>query len=441
FPMTICLMVITAVTLIYAGATVEQPPIVAASGHPEVVRKFYDAVNDDLRQGDSSTLMRITSTSFAVYRTGVDTTEDRDEFLKHISDLRVTYPELSIALEDVMADGDRVVARITFHGIEGAAQFGIPSAESAPRELSEIFRTEHGQVQEYRGLVADFDAPREVLHETVTAGWIHEAEVGVARLNLRPEAQMPALVAVGPTIYVVESGAVTFHVQGQAWRTLAAVDGVRPTTEATRPGAVGPLGPGDQLAIDTAIPYSLSATNLEQAIVLVATLMPSDLAAPPSSHDASVAPIIRRSVLMFLADTTQYRLAIWPAGVSSQPLLRPTSVIPPDSSISLGLRRLTLAPGMTTTGALPPGSAQMIVASGIALLRQDAARSPNGIPATPTRAASGMSVIAAGQSAILNMGTTTLLRNIGDEPLVVLILTLSPNDGPSTLTVPLPSAS
>jgi predicted ester cyclase len=444
YPMTIALAVITALTLVYSASSVKQQPSVgtAAIGSQTTVRAFYDAFNDAIRLGDMSDLTHITAPAITVHRTGGDTPQRRDEFLKHVGDLGAAYPQLAIDLEDVMADRDRVVARISVHGAETMGLLGIPSPSPGSRDgkLTEVFRVLNGQVVEYRGLIADFDAPRQVVQATMTTGPIQTVAAGIARLTLQPNTHIPDLLTIGPTIYVMEAGALTFQVQARALKTPVTSIGERTQTERIEPGEAGMLNQGDQLAIEAGAPYSIGAAGHERAVVLVATLMHPELLDPPTAEGAHIASVSQRNVMMFLVDTTRQRLAIWPAGVDSQPLLRDAKLTLPRSSISLVLWSVTIAPGMAVSGPPPEGSADLLVVSGDALLRQNDEESDDGNAAVVKHPTSNVIAITTGRSADLNPSTSVTLWNIGHEPLAVLILSITRNDGPSTLTVPLTAA-
>lgn len=64
-------------------------------------------------------------------------------------ELRRGFPDLQVTLEDVIAEGDRVAVRTTWHGTHLGTYEGVPPAgKRATRSLIQIFRFENGLIVE-----------------------------------------------------------------------------------------------------------------------------------------------------------------------------------------------------------------------------------------------------------------------------------------------------
>jgi steroid delta-isomerase-like uncharacterized protein len=84
-----------------------------------LVRRLYALVND--RRPDS--LAEVLATDFRGHGLGECGIEGLEEELDYIL---TAFPDLRITVEDVVAEGDRVVARITYWGTQRGRFAGIP---------------------------------------------------------------------------------------------------------------------------------------------------------------------------------------------------------------------------------------------------------------------------------------------------------------------------
>jgi predicted ester cyclase len=69
---------------------------------------------------------------------------------------REGFPDLTIAVEDVMAEGDRVRARVTMRGTHSGEFQGIaPTGKRVEVRAIDMFRIEHGKIVEHWGHADD----------------------------------------------------------------------------------------------------------------------------------------------------------------------------------------------------------------------------------------------------------------------------------------------
>jgi len=76
---------------------------------------------------------------------------DRDGFLQFLGALRSAFPDLSVTVEDLHADGDEVAVRWTWSGTHQAQFLGIPpTGEAVAGSGIGVFRiADHQIVEDY----------------------------------------------------------------------------------------------------------------------------------------------------------------------------------------------------------------------------------------------------------------------------------------------------
>jgi steroid delta-isomerase-like uncharacterized protein len=75
-----------------------------------------------------------------------------DTFTETFSEAREGFPDLTIAVEEVMAEGDKVTARVTMHGThQGEFQGIAPTGRRVEVRALDMFRIENGKIVEHWG--------------------------------------------------------------------------------------------------------------------------------------------------------------------------------------------------------------------------------------------------------------------------------------------------
>ncbi len=73
-----------------------------------------------------------------------------DTFKETFSEAREGFPDLTVTIEDVMAEGDRVTARVTMRGTHRAEFQGIaPTGKRVEVRAIDMFRIEDGKIVEH----------------------------------------------------------------------------------------------------------------------------------------------------------------------------------------------------------------------------------------------------------------------------------------------------
>ena len=79
-----------------------------------------------------------------------------DTFKETFSEAREGFPDLTISVEDVMAEGDRVTARVTMRGTHSGQFQGIaPTNKRVEVKAIDIFRIKDGKIVEHWGHADD----------------------------------------------------------------------------------------------------------------------------------------------------------------------------------------------------------------------------------------------------------------------------------------------
>ena len=79
-----------------------------------------------------------------------------ETFKETFAEAREGFPDLSVAVEDVMAEGDRVAARVTMRGTHRGEFQGIaPTGKRVEVKAIDMFRISYGKIVEHWGHADD----------------------------------------------------------------------------------------------------------------------------------------------------------------------------------------------------------------------------------------------------------------------------------------------
>ena len=79
-----------------------------------------------------------------------------DTFKETFAEAREAFPDLTVRVEDVMAEGDRVAGRVTMHGTHRGEFQGIaPTGKRVEVRAIDIFRISNGKIVEHWGHADD----------------------------------------------------------------------------------------------------------------------------------------------------------------------------------------------------------------------------------------------------------------------------------------------
>jgi quercetin dioxygenase-like cupin family protein len=403
----------------------------AATANAATARRFYAAVETLLDSGDRVDLDSIVAPGFVDHDPFPGVAPDRDGLARALLTLRAADPSLTLEIGAVIADGDRVMARVTAH--DAPPPFlGMPLADGpAVWPSYDLFRIANGRIVEHWASAEQLALPQSLLETDVPAPPEGPLKVSVTRLTFAPGADLPTLVNSGPVALTVETG----HLEVEASASLSVVhasagrDGVDGGAAVSATAGKATLGPEDRLVLPADATYRLGNPAREPVSVLAAALFPAGPGAP--RVDALFMPgVVGRSIPPNVA-------ALWPAGVEAIPLLRAKlRGNLPSGPVTVAVGRITLAPLARLPRHIAPGSEVWTIAAGsgnLTLAWGDAEitaapGSPVAIATVSPGGAVGAAIpLAAGGTVVLAPGSAADWRNAATTALDVVVLTLTGN--------------
>ena len=393
--LTCLLAAITGVALLGASALVAVPAgetgtLAAPSGNgaadPALVGHFYEAVNATVATGDTASLVDLLAADFADRTTHPGYAPTPAGLVEHLLALRATFPTMWLTVEDLQAQGDWVLARLRVDGAGRGDFFGV-SMSVAPTswEAIELVRTAGGRIAERRA-AGDWPVLPHLLAQAPLARPPAGAFVRLGRLTFAPGASQPRTAIIGPLLVAVERGALTAVVEGEA----VLVRGEDASANASPTGEVI-VGAGDALLLSSSARYSVRNTGAAPAVVLTLALFPWN------SGATDAAPFF------------------WPeAGlpeITAQLLAEGVVTDLPEGPAKIALGRVSLAVGAELNVDRVTGPRLAIVEAGTLEVEPTA-----GLGTT----------LAAGQWSLVQPASMPTFRNAGDGPLVLLLVTITP---------------
>ena len=115
-----------------------------SDGNKELVRKYY---SDLWNKWDPQAAAEIISEDVSFHGSLGLTVKGRDGFQGYVDLVRSAFPDFHNRVDDLIAEGDKVVARLTYTGTHRGALFGIePTGNKVSYGGVAIFRIAHGQI-------------------------------------------------------------------------------------------------------------------------------------------------------------------------------------------------------------------------------------------------------------------------------------------------------
>ena len=120
---------------------------VSTEDNKALVRRFVDEVQS---AGNTGLIDEICSPEFVNHSTPPGTPTDREGIKVVTAMFRGAFPDSYITVEDMIAEGDKVATRKTFHGTHEGEFMGIPaSGRVVSMGLIDIVRISQGRVVEH----------------------------------------------------------------------------------------------------------------------------------------------------------------------------------------------------------------------------------------------------------------------------------------------------
>ncbi|HEY1357952.1 MAG TPA: ester cyclase [Thermoleophilaceae bacterium] len=116
------------------------------------VQRFYDELN----KGNLDIIDEVLSEDFVDHEEFPGLEPNREGVKQFFAMFRAAFPDLRMEADDMVAEGDRVVARLTARGTHQGDFMGMPpSGKAVEVAVYDMLRFEDGKVAEHWGL---FDA-------------------------------------------------------------------------------------------------------------------------------------------------------------------------------------------------------------------------------------------------------------------------------------------
>ena len=120
---------------------------VSTEDNKALVRRFVDEVQS---AGNTGLIDEICSPEFVNHSASPGTPTDREGIKIVTAMFRGAFPDSYFTVEDMMAEGDKVATRKTFHGTHEGEFLGIlPTGRTVTMDLIDIVRISEGRVVEH----------------------------------------------------------------------------------------------------------------------------------------------------------------------------------------------------------------------------------------------------------------------------------------------------
>jgi steroid delta-isomerase-like uncharacterized protein len=105
-------------------------------------------IEESINQGNLSAIDAVFAPAF-VDRSSPDQPPGPEGVKAYIAAVRAGFPDLRVSIEDMIAEGDKVVVRTVWRGIHrGTYEGKAPTGRRVSRTMIQIFRIEDGKIQE-----------------------------------------------------------------------------------------------------------------------------------------------------------------------------------------------------------------------------------------------------------------------------------------------------
>lgn len=120
------------------------------SQNSDLVSRFYTEV---LAEGNLDVIDELCSEDFVEHEEFPGLGNDREGVKQFVTMMRGGFPDLHVAVDDVIATGDKVVARVRFQGTHQGEFMGVPaSGARIDVPTIDIVRVSDGRVAEHWGV-------------------------------------------------------------------------------------------------------------------------------------------------------------------------------------------------------------------------------------------------------------------------------------------------
>jgi steroid delta-isomerase-like uncharacterized protein len=114
-----------------------------------IARRFYDAIN----AGRLEIIDEVVAEDFVEHEEVPGLAGGREGLRQFFGMIRTAFPDFSMTMEDMVAEGDKVFVRATMKGTQKGEFMGIPpSGKQMAVPVADLVRLEGGRVVEHWGI-------------------------------------------------------------------------------------------------------------------------------------------------------------------------------------------------------------------------------------------------------------------------------------------------
>jgi predicted SnoaL-like aldol condensation-catalyzing enzyme len=412
-PIVVSLALVTGFALAETRLVVVAPTVVsgqdaARDRNAETIRRFYAAVNDTLRTGEVASLDRLVGNDLIEHSSRPGVSSDRAGLLDYLVSLHRTAPTLHLTVLDVVAQDDRVAARVRVDGGNDAAFLGLPIATDRFWSTFDVFRLESGWIVEHWADEAGLASFDPLVTVTVPVGRPARKAVTLERWTYAPNTVGRGSTYLGFAVFFVERGTLTFDLDVRSRtsvRLVTVADGSGADGKAVEPGNTARLGTGDTLVVPDGAVYEVrNEESMPMDALVLTAITPMPTTGPGAPVSARPDPV----------GSTRTHLA---GGLTANL---------PSGDVVIAIGRAALA----AWTVLPAHVVD--VAELIAVEEGDLALSASGGEAWVSNGPmSGMrdadsAGLPPGGGALIQSGASVVYRNAGASPLGIVLVTFRP---------------
>jgi len=121
----------------------------SAEENKAIVRRYLD---EAWNRGNVNILDEVTAPTYARYLAGLDTPLDQEAQKQRIASFHKAMPDVHLSIDDLFAEGDRVVFRITLRGThQGTFMGAAPTGKPITVTAIDIVRMVDGKIVDHWG--------------------------------------------------------------------------------------------------------------------------------------------------------------------------------------------------------------------------------------------------------------------------------------------------
>lgn len=394
-------------TLVIARDPVAETSSVRDTGGIAIVQRFYDAVGETLRTGDTTTLAEFVAPDLVEHPTRIGFSAGRDGLVEALLGLRSVYPQMTIVVEDIRGVDGLIAATTSVVTVVSGSVLGLPVDPSLPIWNSpELFRIEDGLIAEHWAAPQAALAVQSLATERVDILKEQAFHVGLSRRAYAAQAFRNDEVATGPIVIVGQAGRLQVTLDGptttSATFTHASRSGRLGEQEVIGAGGMVTLAPNDTIYLQNETHFTSGSDGQAPAEVLVLALTPE-----PRFGEAHISPPPDDS-----GTITDENLA-WGLFTAAP------------SAMSVQIGRLTLGPGAAIPPHDPAGPELVAMESGS--LELIMTREPALISRGPAEGATSETVaqLEPGNGAVAPADAGVSYRNASAGVVVMLMVTIN----------------